>query len=59
MENEGWNLLGGEISTLTNEEKPPGEYEIEFKASGLPSGVYMYRLSAGGNVEKKKMILLR
>ena len=55
----GYDILGREIATLVNEEKPPGEYEVEFKAAGLPSGVYMYRLSTGKNFETKKMILLR
>lgn len=54
-----YDLLGREIAVLVDEEKAPGEYEVEFNASDLPSGVYMYRLIAGSNVETRKMILLR
>ncbi len=54
-----YDVLGREVVTLVNEEKPAGEYEVEFKASKLPSGIYFYRLKAGNFVETKKMILLR
>lgn len=49
--------LGNEISTLVDEEKSPGEYEIIFDASGLPSGIYFYRLSINNYSEVKAMIL--
>jgi len=54
-----FDVLGNEITTLINEEKPTGSYEVEFKATGLPSGVYFYQLKAGNFVGTKKMILLR
>ncbi|NUN09487.1 MAG: T9SS type A sorting domain-containing protein [Ignavibacteriaceae bacterium] len=54
-----YDLLGREIAVLADEEKSPGEYEVEFNAAGLPSGVYMYRLTSGRNVEANKMILIR
>jgi hypothetical protein len=54
-----FDLLGREVATLVNEDKPPGTYEVEFNASGLVSGIYMYRLTAGSFTETKKMILLR
>jgi choice-of-anchor B domain-containing protein len=54
-----FDVLGNEITTLVNEEKVAGSYEINFDASGLPSGVYFYKLQAGDFVETKKMILLR
>jgi hypothetical protein len=47
------------VATLVNEEKPAGNYEVEFNASGLSSGIYFYKLQAGSFVETKKMILLR
>jgi hypothetical protein len=53
------DILGNEIETLVNEEKPAGSYEIEFDAAGLPSGIYFYRLQAGSFVETKKMILMK
>jgi hypothetical protein len=54
-----FDVLGKEVATLINEEKPVGTYEIEFDASNLTSGVYLYQLSAGNFVETKKMVLLR
>jgi len=54
-----YDLLGNEIETLVNEEKPAGTYEITWYAEGLPSGVYFYRLQAGDFVETKKMVLLK
>jgi hypothetical protein len=53
-----YNVLGKEIVTLVYEEKPAGEYEVEFDGSGLPSGIYFYQLRAGQYVETKKMVLL-
>jgi len=54
-----FDLLGREVTTLVNEEKPAGEYEIEFDAANLPSGIYFYQLQGGAFVETKKMILLK
>ena len=54
-----YDILGNEIITLVNSEKPVGVYEIEWNASGLPSGVYFYQLKTEGFVETKKMILLK
>lgn len=54
-----YDVLGNEIGTLVNEEKPIGRYKIEFNATTLPSGIYFYRLQAGNFIETKKMILLR
>jgi len=54
-----YDLLGREIATLVNEEKPAGNYEVTWNASGLTSGVYFYQLKAGNFMGSKKMILLR
>lgn len=54
-----YNILGQEISTLINKQLQPGEYEIKFDASDLPSGVYFYRLNAGEFSESRKMLLLK
>jgi mannose/cellobiose epimerase-like protein (N-acyl-D-glucosamine 2-epimerase family) len=54
-----YDVLGNEIAILVDEYKPAGKYEIEFRASSLPSGVYFYRISAGDYIETKKMILLK
>ena len=54
-----FDILGNEIATLVNEEKPAGNYEIEFDGTGLTSGIYFYTLSTGNFLLTKKMILLR
>jgi photosystem II stability/assembly factor-like uncharacterized protein len=54
-----FDIIGKEIVTLVNEEKHTGEYEIEFNAIDLPSGIYFYKLQAGQLLETKKMILLK
>ncbi len=54
-----YDVLGNEVATLVNEEKPAGNYETEFTAEKLSSGVYYYQLRAGNFIETKKMILLR
>ena len=54
-----FNTLGEEIATLVNEEKAVGSYEVNWNAANLPSGVYFYRLQAGGFVQTRKMILLK
>ena len=54
-----YDVLGNEVETLVNEEKQSGEFEVEFNANNLPSGIYFYRLKAGVFNETKKMILLK
>jgi len=54
-----YDVLGNEIATLVNEEKPVGEYEVEFDGSKLTSGIYFYRLQAGSFIETKKMVLMK
>jgi len=54
-----YDILGNELGTLVNEEKPAGNYEVDFNASQLSSGIYLYKLQTGSFVETKKMILLR
>ena len=58
-----YDILGNEIVTLVNEEKPAGSYEVEFKSTvgslQLASGIYFYRLQAGNFVSTKKMVLIK
>ncbi len=54
-----YDMLGNEIATLVNEKKPAGVYEINFDASKLSSGIYLYKLQAGSFVQTKKMMLLK
>ena len=54
-----YDVLGNEVATLINEEKQPGEYEVEFDASVLASGIYFYTIKAGDFSSTKKLILLK
>jgi hypothetical protein len=54
-----FNSLGEEVVSLVNEEKPVGNYEVEFNAGRLSSGTYFYRFQAGSYVETKKMMLMK
>ncbi|MEP0861173.1 MAG: T9SS type A sorting domain-containing protein [Ignavibacterium sp.] len=54
-----YDVLGNEVATLVDEEKPAGVYEVEFDASHLASGVYFYKLNAGSFTETKKMLLIK
>lgn len=54
-----YDLLGKEITTLVNEERTVGNYEIIFDADNLSSGVYFYKIYAGSFADTKKFILLK
>jgi hypothetical protein len=54
-----YDVLGNEVATLVNEEKPEGDYEVEFNATGLSSGLYFYQLQAGNYISTKKMIFMK
>jgi len=54
-----YEVLGNEVGTLVNEEKPAGSYEVDFDAANLSSGIYLYKLQAGAFVETKKMLLIK
>lgn len=59
-----YDMLGREVAKLVNEYQVSGSYEINFNASNLSSGVYIYRITATNNgsilfTDSKQMILLR
>jgi len=58
-----YDVLGCEVTTLVNENKLAGEYEIIFNAEstfgGLPSGIYYYQLVAGDFIQTRKMVLMK
>jgi hypothetical protein len=59
-----YDIIGNEIATLVNAEKPAGVYKVEFsshsgEARNLPSGVYFYQLKTNTFVQTKKMLLLK
>jgi hypothetical protein len=52
-------MLGREDAVLVNERREAGVHAVTFDASALSSGVYVYRLEAGGAVLSKKSLLLK
>ncbi len=53
-----YDVLGRKIATLVDKEQTPGIYRVKFNAANLPSGVYFYRLKAGGFIKAKKMLII-
>lgn len=54
-----FDMLGNEVTTLVNEQKEMGKYTIQFDASSMASGMYLYQLKVNDFVSVKKMILLK
>ncbi len=54
-----YGILGREVVTLNNGEKPIGNYNVEFNKSNLSCGIYLYNLKAGDHSSVKKMILIK
>jgi hypothetical protein len=54
-----YDILGNEVALLVNELQAAGQYEVEFKADNLASGVYIYRIETPSFTATKKMVLLR
>ena len=54
-----YDVLGNEVATLVNEEKPAGSYQVEFNASELASGIYYYQLKTGEFMQTRKMALIK
>ena len=54
-----YNMLGQEVATLVNQQQNTGDYNVDFNASNLASGVYMYRIQSGNVSITKKMMLLK
>ena len=56
---EIFNLTGQKITTLLSASLPRGSHSVEWDASEVASGVYLYRLEANDHVESRKMILMK
>lgn len=54
-----YDILGNEVQTLVNERKSQGNFSVEFNASNLPSGIYLYTIQVGKNSETRKMTLMK
>jgi photosystem II stability/assembly factor-like uncharacterized protein len=54
-----YDILGKEVQTLLDQLFKPGTYEFSFEGSGLPSGVYFYRLITNNFTDTKKMVLIK
>ncbi|MBK7499775.1 MAG: T9SS type A sorting domain-containing protein [Ignavibacteriales bacterium] len=54
-----YDILGNEVTTLVNETREAGRYNVNFNASNYSSGVYFYTIKAGNFNETKKMTLLK
>ncbi len=54
-----YDLMGREVAVLVDEEKEPGSYTVTFDGSCLASGMYLYRLTAGGFTATKRMMLVK
>jgi hypothetical protein len=54
-----YDILGNKISTLVDEQKSSGSYEVKFNGNDLSSGIYFYQLKAGDFISTKKMLLIK
>ncbi|MFC2088157.1 T9SS type A sorting domain-containing protein [Calditrichota bacterium] len=54
-----YNLLGQEVATLVSDKLVPGNYTYTWDASHFASGVYYYKIQAGGFVQTRKLILMK
>jgi len=54
-----FDVLGNEVATLIDEYRTAGNYEVEYDASNLASGIYFYQLKVGEFISTKKMVLIR
>ena len=54
-----YNILGQKIATLVNKEFAQGTFEYTFDAGNLTSGIYLYKLQAGGYSQVRKMLLIK
>jgi hypothetical protein len=54
-----FDVLGREVAVLVNEKKAPGKYDVRLDVSGLSSGVYFYKLTAGQFTATRKMVLMK
>jgi hypothetical protein len=54
-----YSILGSEVAILVDEVKSEGRYDVRVDASGLSSGVYLYKLQAAGQTATRKMLVVK
>jgi len=54
-----YNMIGQEVASLVNENKPAGSHQVTFNAKELASGMYIYRIQVGSFMSAKKMLLIK
>jgi hypothetical protein len=54
-----YDILGSEVATLINEERPMGTYQVKFNAEEFSSGIYFYTLKTGEHIQTRKMVLMK
>lgn len=54
-----YDMVGREVAVLVNEEQPAGRHQILWNAQNIASGMYVYRMQAGGFFKNMKLIFLK
>jgi|GEM_PF-1082681 len=54
-----YDILGREVETLVNKQQQAGNYEVNFNANNLSSGIYFYKLQSGSYTKSMKMLLIK
>ena len=54
-----FNILGQEVATLINDFQTAGTHSVNFDASKLSSGIYLYKIDSNGFTQTKKMMLIK
>ena len=54
-----YDLQGREMAVLIDCQMPAGKHQISWNAGDLPSGIYYYTIQVGGNIETRKMLLVK
>jgi hypothetical protein len=54
-----YDIVGNEVTTLVNEDKPAGKYTVNFDATNIPDGIYIVKLQSGKTITMRKMIVKR